>query len=530
MAKVFNVNGACRPEKHYMVDLTSRLREIRAMVDDGEYFVINRARQYGKTTTLRALARFLREDYVVVSLDFQKMSAADFAAEGAFVAGMARETEKAVRRSERVSERVKKALAEMASGHPETLKMADLFGCLSALCEEAAPPVVLMIDEVDTASNNQVFLDFLAQLRAYYLDSDVTPTFHSVILAGVYDIRNVKRKIRPDETHRMNSPWNIAADFNVDMNFRPADIAGMLDAYEADHRTGMEIDKIADLLYAYTDGYPYLVSRLCRSLDEEYMRRSGTPDRDKVWAESGVLAAVKTLLSEKNPLFESLIDKLNRYPGLKERIRQLLFQGQTIGYNADDEAADLLLMFGFVKVEQGNLRIANRIFETRLYNYFLMLPENQDGELYRTALRDKNRFIQDDGLNMELILEKFVEYFEEIYGDRGERFLEEDGRRFFMLYLKPIINGVGNYYVEARTRNQERTDLIVDYCGKQYIIEMKIWRGNAYHERGERQLSAYLDYYHLDRGYMLSFCFNRTKTPGLRTIRLGDKTLIEAVV
>ena len=43
----------------------------------------------------------------------------------------------------------------------------------------------------------------------------------------------------------------------------------------------------------------------------------------------------------------------------------------------------------------------------------------------------------------------------------------------------------GNFYVESRTRNMERTDVIVDYGGEQFVIEMKIWRGNAYHTRGE---------------------------------------------
>lgn len=99
-----------------------------------------------------------------------------------------------------------------------------------------------------------------------------------------------------------------------------------------------------------------------------------------------------------------------------------------------------------------------------------------------------------------------------------------------MLYLKPIINGVGNYYIEARTRNMERTDVIVDYRGEQFVVELKIWRGNAYKERGERQLSDYLDYYHLRKGYMLSFNFNKNKLPGVKEIRLGDKVLVEAVV
>ena len=43
---------------------------------------------------------------------------------------------------------------------------------------------MLMIDEVDSGSNNQVFIDFLAQLRVYYLNRESRPIFHSVILAG----------------------------------------------------------------------------------------------------------------------------------------------------------------------------------------------------------------------------------------------------------------------------------------------------------------------------------------------------------
>lgn len=51
--------------------------------------------------------------------------------------------------------------------------------------------------------------------------------------------------------------------------------------------------------------------------------------------------------------------------------------------------------------------------------------------------------------------------------------------------MKPIINGVGNSYVEAETRSRERMDLVIDYRGEQFIIELKIWRGNAYNERGK---------------------------------------------
>ena len=54
-----------------------------------------------------------------------------------------------------------------------------------------------MIDGADSAANNQVFLDFLALLRKYYIDRDNQAIFHPVILAGVYDIKNLKLKLRP---------------------------------------------------------------------------------------------------------------------------------------------------------------------------------------------------------------------------------------------------------------------------------------------------------------------------------------------
>ena len=74
----------------------------------------------------------------------------------------------------------------------------------------------------DSASNNQVFIDFLAQLRDYYQEREDVPIFHSVILAGVYDIKNLKLKLCPDTEHLYNSPWNIAADFDIDMSFSSA--------------------------------------------------------------------------------------------------------------------------------------------------------------------------------------------------------------------------------------------------------------------------------------------------------------------
>ncbi len=90
MRKSFNITGDCKPNLHYMVNIDSRLVQIKKMVDSGSYITINRARQYGKTTTLRALSRFLTKDYLVASLDFQMMSASKFRNENTFSVTFAR--------------------------------------------------------------------------------------------------------------------------------------------------------------------------------------------------------------------------------------------------------------------------------------------------------------------------------------------------------------------------------------------------------------------------------------------------------
>ena len=70
----------------------------------------------------------------------------------------------------------------------------------------------------------------------------------------------------------------------------------------------------------------------------------------------------------------------------------------------------------------------------------------------------------------------------------------------------------------------------MDYLGEKFIIELKIWHGKEYNERGERQLTDYLEYYHKDKGYMLSFNFNKEKEIGVKEITVCGKTIVEAVV
>ena len=171
VSKSFNVTGLCVPSKHYMVSLESRIKQIREMIDAGDYFVINRARQYGKTTTLAALAKDLAGGYFVISLDFQALGSASFQDENtfslAFLQILLREMKRiGMTEISGIDERTVE-IKETLSKRKKSFDLLSLFEYLLGVCEYSPKPVVLMIDEIDSASNNQVFLDFLAQLRGY---------------------------------------------------------------------------------------------------------------------------------------------------------------------------------------------------------------------------------------------------------------------------------------------------------------------------------------------------------------------------
>ncbi len=542
MGKRFNVDGLCYPDEHYMVNIDNRLEQIQTLIDDGKYFVMNRARQYGKTTTLYMLAQRFSSVYQIFSISFEGLGSSSYKDEWSFcrkVYGLLYDVIYYGETSE-VSDVIQTECYHMSlnDARPDLRTLSNFF---SLICKESEKPVIFIIDEVDQASNQEVFLDFLGMLRDKYMKRRSRPTFRSVILAGVYDIKNLKLKIKKGKESIYNSPWNIAAKFTVDMNFSPKDIAGMLTEYKDDRNAIMDIDAIAQLIYDYTGGYPFLVSRICQLAEEATVESSGqsvssatrlneAPDnRYYKWTNDTILDAVKQLLNEQNTLFDDMGKKLSDSRELDNIIRLILFNGKKIPYSPDEHAINLGTMFGYLKNEDGLVAVSNRIFETRLYNRYLS-EDIAENKLADTASFDRNQFTSGGILNMDLVMKKFMIHFTEIYGDSDVSFLEEHGRRIFLTYLKPIINGVGNYYIEARTRDLRRTDVVIDYLGQQQVVEMKIWHGEEYNRRGELQLVRYLDDYALDKGYLLSFNFNKNKKTGMKEIHCNGKTILEVVV
>ena len=525
----FNVTGLCVPEEDYMVDISGKITQIRKLVDNRCYFTINRARQYGKTTTLACLEKALKNDYLVILSSFQGIGDTAFDSEANFC--------------QIFIELIKDAM-EIANVSDECKMMwpdsnVTTFSGLSKHITKMCKPrhdgssikAVLMIDEVDKTSNNRVFLHFLEMLRQKFLDRKNRRdyTFHSVILAGVYDIKNIKLKMAGEGTYNTtqlegkvyNSPWNIAVDFEVDMSFNPAEIATMLAEYESDHKSGMDIPAISSEIYNYTSGYPYLVSRICQRIDHTL---------NKNWTIDGVRDAVQVILSENNTLFDDMGKNLENNEDLRDYLHKMLFVGMENGFSYLNPVMNLGYMYGYLtKSENNKAIISNKIFEIIMYDYFL--SKNATSMKPSTGVLQHD-VVKDGRFDMELCLLKFADHYAEIWSGRDEGFIEREGRLLFLSYLKPLINGNGFYHVESQFADFRRMDLVVDYGREEFILELKLWRGDAAHEKAYEQLYGYIAKKGARDGYLLTFDFrkNTNKQPYAKWVEYEGVRIFDVLV
>ena len=517
MVKWFNVKGLCIPSKHYMVDITDRLKKMKRLVDREEYFVINRGRQYGKTTTLSQLRSFICTEYIVIFLNFQGFGTASFTNEKNFCQKFFKELQKSLQISKNDQ------LEEMNS-------LNDLDDYITKICKDQK--VVLMIDEVDRASNYRVFLDFLGILRTKFQarTDGFDFTFHSVILAGVYDIKNLKMKmikegvyVPTNEERGNESPWNIAENFAEEMAFSASEIAGMLDCYEADHHTFMDTSDIAEEIYSFTSGYPFLVSRICQYIDEKL---------DKNWSRAGVKEAVRLITEEPQPntLFDDLFKNIRNNEELARFLREILLEGEIYQFSQGVEVIEQGLRYAFIRIMDRTVVIHNKIFAIIITSYFITKEKLEAKKLVKNSIMAD--VVSGDQLNIELFFEKFRAHYKREYGDRDERFLEREATFLFLFFLQPYLNGKGFYYFESKPNHAtgKRMDVVVTYGITEFIIELKVWKGPSQQEKAYNQLTDYMTHRGADKGYLLTFDFRKTKEEKQEWLQIDGVDILEVQV
>jgi AAA-like domain/PD-(D/E)XK nuclease superfamily len=511
MRKKFNITGTCFPDEHYMTDISEKLKITLQMIEHGEYFIINRPRQYGKTTMLNTIADALAKDYIVFNISFEGTGDEFFQNEQNLSKGFLRQLKNL---SHLVAPHLLPLLKDLEK---ETHSMNELSDAITTLVVAAGKKVILQIDEVDKSANNELFINFLGMLRQKYLFRKAIPTFHSVVLAGLHDIKTLKAKIRPDAEQKYNSPWNIAADYKVNMNLLVPEIVPMLEEYKADRGVEMDTQAIAEQLFYYTSGYPFLVSKLCKILDEDI-------EKHDIWTFADVELAVRMLVKESNANFDSLTKHIENNQDLHDFIYRLLVNNDNVSYNIHNPLISLAMLYGIITEKNEKVKIHNRIYQEVLANYMASkmelkqrFTEGNDGYNYKNP---------NGSLNMEAVLLGFQAFMKKEYSKKDRDFLEKHGRLVFLAFIKPIINGKGYDFKEPQISDEKRLDVVITYLEKKYIAELKLWRGEKAHQEGIKQLHDYLDIQNLNEGYLIIFDHSEVKKWQSETIDFEGKSIM----
>ena len=487
MERFFNVTGLCNPEKHYMVDPLRGLSDtIMQLIQNEYYFTIHAPRQTGKTSLLRALMEQINADGKRICLYFSVETAG-------YRSITVKEANETINSA--IVQSAKSFLAvEYQPKNPGSASEISFKDFVSQWTRELPKALVLLIDEID-ALYDDTLVSVLRQLRdGFQLRPEAFPS--SVALVGLRDIRDYKEKVRDiDRSIGSGSPFNIKAESLTISNFSRLQIAGLLQQY-TDEGGQVFDDEIVDLIYLYTDGQPWLVNALARDITDKILEG----DTSRPVTLEIVDQAKENLIMRRDTHLDSLIDKL-----MDARIRPIvdaIISGADVEFNNFNDNLQYALDLGIIKRSGNGIMIANEIYKEiipRVLNLSFMA--NIEAKV------SPQWFIKSDGkLDMPALLVEFQDFYREHSESWLDKFsFHESGKQLLLMaFLQRIVNGGGKTTREMAV-GRGRTDLVIEYEGDTFVLELKIRHKNYNSTKAYTQLIRYLDVKNQPHGYLILF-------------------------
>jgi hypothetical protein len=325
----------------------------------------------------------------------------------------------------------------------------------------APKPLIVLFDEVDVLVDN-VMVDFLRQLRGGFAGRGVGKFPVSIALVGMRDLKDYLIKSKDGKPVNPGSPFNIKEDSAMLSNFTKDDVSKLF--AQRTEETGQQITQEAlDYVYEQSNGQPWIVNSL--------FKRATLRILDDESTETVTLEHIRQAREQMIMARETHLDAL-AYRLEDTRIRNViesLITGESNPSLANSEAFRLCMDLGLVKIEKNVLQIANPIYKEVIarqmtFSTQLAIPEpswqwqKPNGEL------DMDSLLQE--------FQKFWRRHSAIWEEKSD-YTEAFPHLLLMSFLQRVTNGGGDIDREYAA-GRGRMDLLVEYAGKYYIIEIKI--------------------------------------------------------
>ncbi len=466
--RIFNTSGPCNPEQHYTVMREALMDQGESLVDRGRFFTIFAPRQSGKTTYFQLLFRRLSYTPVRISL------------EGMRTLGRAKFYETLGRRLQR-------GLIEQGIAADFTFAdQVDLQNSLE-ISYWIDHRLVLVIDEFEEAPAEvlsellHVFRDIYQYKQHYALQS--------LVLVGVSTLAEL--------IVSSASPFNVVDQLQIPY-FTATEVEKLIGEYVAE--SGQPIEgAVIKAIVDNTQGQPGLVNALCQHLTDVMV-----PQRTEPITMTDFYPTLKYFLTER--FDKNILNVVQKAREKRAFMLRLLFSEQPVPFTVNDPDIAYLYAHGVVDNVDGSVQIPVPLYAKALITTFRPRTNGETQE-YVTAYDTFKEYVTTNGLNLDAILMRFREYVQR----RGFHAFDtehlREGAWHYSLdgFINFFIQQLGGDTLVEVPSGRGRTDILILYKARKYIIETKIFLSQMQFAHGKQQLADYLTSEGLDEGFYVVF-------------------------
>ena len=457
--RYFNTSGPNIPKRHYTLKRKSLVKKGIDLIKEERYFTIWAPRQTGKSTYFRLLAEELKgQDYKVCHINVENFKNTPL---HTFLAYL---------------------LRKISESWQLNIEAGDFGQLLNEIEQIKGERLILIIDEIE-GLNPELFGQFLHTIRNAY-HSRETHGLKSVILIGVSNIVGV--------VEDNASPFNIADNLAVPY-FTDEETLELLGQHELE--TGQQFEqKVKEKISQITANQPGLVNGFAYKLVESCEEEKIIMYEDYLKVEDWYL----TEAIDKN--VQNILKYAKRYRPFVER---LLYTEQEIIFDIDREAIKVLHTNGLLrKGADRKVEFWTPLYKKRLYKAFYPYINGEDGQFFN-QLANFFDLIKDGKIDFDFLIANYKNYvkrrsfraFREKDKTTGKyKSIKEAALKYsFETYISLFLERIeAKSYLEADT-GLGQSDIIVNFRGKEYVIEAKIYRDSYQVRKGLNQLAYYCD-------------------------------------
>ncbi|MCB0579788.1 MAG: AAA-like domain-containing protein [Phaeodactylibacter sp.] len=479
--RYFNTSGPNIPSEHYTLLRKNLIEKGMDLVSGNRYFTIWAPRQTGKSTYFRLLAEELRKKgYIVCHVNVENFLSAD---------------EKGLLQS--ISYDIGLAL-------DQPIKVKKFSEFHDAIRQIQDVNFVFIVDEVE-GINPAIFGQFLHTIRNLY-HSREKHCLKSAILVGVSNIVGVAQ----DNA----SPFNIADNLEVPY-FTKEETLELLGQHEAE--TGQMFEKsVKEKISQITANQPGLVNGFAYKLVEECKEKPVIGYEDYLEVEDWYLR----LAIDKN--VANILNKARQYRSFVER---LLFRDEEVEFDIDREAIKVLHTNGIIRDDgKGYVEFWVPLYKKRIYKAFYPYTNGEKGFFFN-QVADFFDLVKDGKIDFDFLIANYKNYVKrrsfKAFREKDEatgqyKSIKEAALKYsFETYISLFLERIeAKSYLEADT-GLGRSDIIVNFRAREYVIETKIYRDSYQAGKGLKQLAYYCQSINIPEGLYLLFASNQLQVMGI---------------